>query len=194
MFWSGRSRSGRKPSRRFYDLAREKKAPVLSDLEGDSGMRKRITLEGGQSGPGRRPSPPENPVEKLVWEQWKVTPTVKKLQKLVKQGVRCAGSEEICSKEALIWLVAYPVDAKGESEYKTQILQSIQQNLDPIAAGLDRTALMEFLDTMVFSGTNVKLFIPAYCRYADEEQMGEAGQADEGLAPVVCVRSDGPHL
>ena len=116
---------------------------------------------------------PDNPVEQLVRAQWKVTPTVKKLQKLVKQGVRCAGSEEICSKEALIWLVAYPVDAKGESEYKTQILQSIQQNLDPIAAGLDRTALMEFLDTMVFSGTNVKLFIPAYCRYADEEQMGK---------------------
>ena len=116
---------------------------------------------------------PENPVEQLVRAQWKVTPTVKKLQKLVKQGVRCAGSEEVCSKEALIWLVAYPVDAQGESEYKTQILQSIQQNLDPIAAGLDRAALMEFLDMMVFSGTNIKLFIPAYCRYADEEQMGK---------------------
>ena len=52
-------------------------------------------------------------------------------------------------------------------------MAAIQQNLDPIAAGLDRAALMEFLDMMVFSGTNIKLFIPAYCRYADEEQMGK---------------------
>lgn len=85
----------------FYDLAKEKKAPVLADLEGDSGVRKRITLAGGQTAQDAA-QPPENPVEKLVWEQWKVTPTVKKLQKLVKQGVRYAGSEELCSKEALI--------------------------------------------------------------------------------------------
>lgn len=161
----------------FYDLAKEKKAPVLSDLEGDSGMRKRITLEGGQTAQVAA-QPPENPVEKLVWEQWKVTPTVKKLQKLVKQGIPYAGSKELCSKEALIWLVASMVDVQAEIQYKSisdyrKILASIQQNLDPVAAGLDRTALMEFLDTMVFSGTNVKLFIPAYCRYADEEQMGK---------------------
>ena len=161
----------------FYDLAKEKKAPVLADLEGDSGVRKRITLAGGQTAQDAA-QPPENPVEKLVWEQWKVTPTVKKLQKLVKQGVRYAGSEELCSKEALIWLVAFMVDAQAEFEYMTtknaaRILESIRKNLDPIAAGLDRAALMEFLDMMVFSGTNIKLFIPAYCRYADEEQMGK---------------------
>lgn len=168
---------GAKALQTFYDLAREKKAPVLSDLEGDSGMRKRITLEGGQTAQVAA-QPPENPVEKLVWEQWKVTPTVKKLQKLVKQGIPYAGSKELCSKEALIWLVASMVDVQAEIQYKSisdyrKILASIQQNLDPVAAGLDRTALMEFLDTMVFSGTNVKLFIPAYCRYADEEQMGK---------------------
>ena len=166
---------GAKALQAFYDLAREKKAPVLADLEGDSGVRKRITLTGVQAAQDAA-QPPENPVEKLVWEQWKVTPTVKKLQKLVKQGVRYAGSEELCSREALIWLVAFMVDVQAEvyymSDYKT-VLESIQQNLDPIAAGLDRAALMEFLDTMVFSGTNVKLFIPAYCRYADEEQMGK---------------------
>lgn len=161
----------------FYDLAREKRAPVLSDLESDSGMRKRITMVGGQEAQSAAQSP-ENPVEKLVWEQWKVTPTVKKLQKLVKQGIPYAGSKELCSKEALIWLVAFLVDAQAEIKYKTvgddrKILAAIQQNLDPIAAGLDRAALMEFLDMMVFSGTNIKLFIPAYCRYADEEQMGK---------------------
>ena len=161
----------------FYDLAKEKKAPVLSDLESDSGMRKRITMAGGQTAQTTA-QPPENPVEQLVRAQWKVTPTVKKLQKLVKQGIPYAGSQELCSKEALIWLVASMVDVQAEIQYKSisdyrKILASIQQNLDPVAAGLDRTALMEFLDTMVFSGTNVKLFIPAYCRYADEEQMGK---------------------
>lgn len=158
----------------FYDLAREKKAPALPDLESDPGMRKRVTLSSEEAQTAAQP--PENPVERMVFEQWKVTPTVKKLQKLVKQGIPYAGSQELCSKEALIWLVAFMADVRAEihymSDYKT-VLEAIQQNLDPIAAGLDRAALMEFLDTMVFSGTDIQLFIPAYCRYADEEQMGK---------------------
>ena len=74
----------------FYDLAREKRAPVLSDLESDSGMRKRITMVGGQR--PRAPPSPRRTRWKAGWEQWKVTPTVKKLQKLVKQGIPYAGS------------------------------------------------------------------------------------------------------
>ena len=154
----------------FCDLAREKKSPVLTDLESDSGVRRRITLGSGQETQAAAQAP-ENPVERMVFERWKTTPTVKKLQKLVKQGVRYAGSEELCSKDALIWLAARPVDALEELEDVDEVLNVFQKELDPIAAGLDRTALMEFLDTMVFSGSNIKLFIPAYCRYADEEQM-----------------------
>ena len=159
----------------FYDLAREKQAPVLPDLERDSGLRKRISMGSGQE-EGQAAQLPENPVERLVVKQWKVTPTVKKLQKLVKQGVRYAGSKELCSREALIWLVAFMADAQADIRYKAadsdrRLLAAIRQNLDPIAAGLDRTDLMEFLDIMVFSGVNAKLFIPTYCRYADEEQM-----------------------
>ena len=151
----------------FYDLAREKKAPVLDELENDLGVCKRIKLEGVQE----TAQFSENPIEQTISEKWKATPTVQELQKLVKHGVHYAGSEELCSKEVLIWLIAFPVDTQKEMNDSKKILKSIQQNLDPIAACLDRAELMEFLDTRIFSNGNPELFIPAYCRYADEGQI-----------------------
>ena len=161
---------------RFVQVCREKKCPLLSDLESDAGIRKRLS-EGGGAGGETAAQHPEHPVEQMVWEQWKVTPVVKKLQKLVKQGVRYADSEEKCSKEAVIWLIAFPNDADAAiyymSDYRKTLL-AIEQNLDPIAAGLNRTDLMTLLDEKIFVPRltkDVQLFIPAYCRYADEEQM-----------------------
>ena len=164
----------------FYDLAREKKAPVLADLEKDSGVRKRLLKVGGD-GAETAAQPPEHPVERMVWEQWKVTPVVKKLQKLVKQGVRYADSEEKCSKEAVIWLIAANSEVEIRygsigflfGEYDDAQL-TFNHGADQIAAGLNRTDLMALLDEKIFAPhltKDIQLFIPAYCRYADEEQM-----------------------
>ena len=157
----------------FYDVAREKKCPVLANMESDFGLRGRLAAKIGQEVETATQSP-ENPAERLVSEQWKVTPMVKHLQGMVKQGVRYVDSEELCSKEVLIWLIAsarVQTNVNMFCNNRKEILESLKQNVDPIADGLDQTALMEFLETMVFSDTDTELFIPAYCRYADERQM-----------------------
>ena len=154
--------------RAFCAVAREKKCPVLAGLESDVRLRQYLVPEDGQA-----VRPPENPVERLVWEQWQVTPAVKELQTLVERGIPYADSEELCSKEALIWLIAFQLDNGGYDGYTAENLKAIQKNLDPIAAGLDRGALMDFLHKQVFSKDNAGPFIPAYCRYGDEDQIQE---------------------
>lgn len=166
--------------RRFYEICKAKKCPVLPELEADIGIQKRLRQNQGEpeTGVGKAAL---NPVEQIVREHWKVTPAVKKLKKQVKKGIPYKGSEELCSTEALIWLIA----ANSETEilygsigflfgdYEDAEL-SFNEGADQIAAGLDRKALMDFLKSEIFEAktlTNVALFIPAYCRYADEEQM-----------------------
>ena len=158
----------------FCDLAREKKAPVLAELEGDAGLRKRLSGGGEETA-----QPPENPVERVVWENWKVTPAVKTLQGLIRSGIHYKDSEERCSPEALIWLIA--ANSKVEilygsigfmfGEYDDAVLH-FDEGAEQIAAGLDRAELMEVLSHGVFEEErHAPLFIPAYCRYAGEEEM-----------------------
>ena len=85
-----------------------------------------------------------------------------------------AGSDKLCPAEDLIRLIAKNSTADLDKQHIPWPPEAL--GAEAAAAGLDRGALLSFLEEKIFgdmdfSKKRADLFIPAYCRYAGEEQI-----------------------
>ena len=116
----------------------------------------------------------EEALEEAAREAERMAAAEKKLKAQVKKGVFMAGSDKLCPAEDLIRLIAKNSTADLDKQHIPWPPEAL--GAEAAAAGLDRGALLSFLEEKIFgdmdfSKKRADLFIPAYCRYAGEEQI-----------------------
>ena len=123
---------------------------------------------------GSERAAPKNPVEELVQKNWVFDDDVKKLLSLIKTGVRYAGSEEVSSPEAVVFVMtAYARQVPNDTEADDPgLVIRADKAADDVAASLERSELLALLEQLVYE-KNEPRAIAALARYGGERQAEE---------------------
>lgn len=172
-------------------------------------LRKLVLDEGFQEKWFAQPEQEEAlPVEKLVKDNWKTTEAVKKLRKVVKNGIRYRDSDAEASPNVLIFIVnEYASQLENPAKLPIGMYQSyyikchVSELADQVAAALNTEELREALEKLAYVDKTFRNgFILALARYGSGKQISHlcsqmrerANWGDHGVAgrqDVIIARS-----
>ena len=116
-----------------------------------------------------------HPLETLVKENWNPTPETDSLLKVIESGVRYSDSDDICSREAVAFIIgAY--DAMVEQSYNKKDYSkywgiTINKPADEAAALISHADFLALLEQKALREEDPRFF-GAFGRYGNEEQAG----------------------
>ena len=121
-----------------------------------------------------------NPIEELVNKNWKTTEATNKLKKIVKDGIRYKGSDEVCPPSVLVFLVnEYASQLVNPAKlpignYQTAYVRGLQFSEigDQVAGALEMEQLREKLEALAYADKTFRNgFVLALARYGSGKQI-----------------------
>ena len=155
-------------------------AAVLEEKKCTAALKKLRTDPAAAAKLDEKGTEREHPLEMLVQKNRVDDDVTKKLQKVVGSGVRYAGTDEISSPEAVVFVIA--AYARQVPDYRNgyvTMLFRTDAKADKAAAYLDRNELLALLERIVYEQDEPQ-GIAALARYGGEKQITELLKAAKG--------------
>lgn len=147
---------------------------AVKSMESDSRLKDAL----GGTVVAAAPKKTDNAVEQIVQDNWISGKLTDKIKKQIKAGIPYAGSDKLCSRDALVFiLTAYASQVgdctKNYGDYKTVFVKPKPHPVaDQVAAALDNDVLRSTLESLSTDPDNLTTgYLLAYGRYASGDQI-----------------------